>query len=217
MINPVTCNSNVSFNGIVKVKRVLCNGEVTNDPKIIDSALRKFRRVLLKQADTPENTEKLSIIRKMYNLLDPDYTIPETKVMGNSRSFLTRIRNRMNYFIASGNDAERLNIAGKDIGRTNKFVEMDFGTRKGYISESSNQAARQSYRNTKDEIAERYSLKKEQPAIVLKTVSGKKGKIDLLSISFEPKISIKVPETPQNSPKPKAVQTDFMKILFPNK
>ena len=67
MISPVNSNNNVSFGGIVRVKEVFCDGMLTKDGKKIDSALRKFRRVLLKQSDTPENTTKLDAIRKAYS------------------------------------------------------------------------------------------------------------------------------------------------------
>ena len=207
MINSVNSN-NVSFGGIVRVK-VFKDGVFSSDSKVIDSALRKFKRVLLKQADTPENTAKLSKIREAYHALDADYFIPAKKVTGESRSFLTRIRNKFKYFIVSGKDAEKLSDAGRDIGKTNKFLELDFGTRNGAVSEGRNLVARSNYTDLKDDIAVTYASKKIKPEITLYTVSNPKSKnggIELSSISFYPKIKKQAPK--------KYVQTNFMNALF---
>ena len=225
MILPISSN-NVSFGGIVKVKAIFKDGQITHDDKIINSALTKFTNVLKKRTDTAENTVKLDSIRNIYAMLDKDYIAPTEKIKGNTKCFLATIKTGNKRFIVTGKEAEDLAEAGKNIGRTGKILEMDFGTRNGAVSQGRNEAARLDYRALKDEISLRYTLGKEKPSIILYTITSKKGKksgIELSKIGFEPKIILKQTHKPQlttkisneeAAKKDKYIQSDFLNKLF---
>ena len=211
MISPVSLNNNVSFGGIVRVKAVFNNGVLSNDDKVIKSAVDRFKKVLLKQDETPN----ADTVRQIYAKLDPDYIIPAEKVKGGTSSILTTRKSGECRFIMSGPEAEELKSAGKNIGRTDKIVELNTGSDNSDFAMGQNEFARIGYRTLKDEIYYKYFSGQNKPAVILHTATGKRGSVDLIRIGFEPKSVIKEVIPQPKTPPKKGEQTDFMDKLFP--
>ena len=221
MISPINMYNNVSVGGIVRVRAVINNGAVSNDEKIIKSAVNQFKKILLKQKETPN----ADTVRQIYSKLDPDYVIPTEKLTGITSSFLTTRKSGGSRYIISGIDAENLAIAGRDIGRTNKIVEIDVGSKNIGNALGLNESAKSEYWALKGDFSLKNSSVKGRPSIILRTTSGGKGPVELQRIGFEPKSVIyevvppaKPPAvTTAKTPLKKGEQTDFMDKLFPKK
>ena len=212
MITPVSRNSSISFGGIVRVKAVINNGVASNDEKIILSAVKQFKEILLKQKETPN----ADTVRQIYSKLDPDYVIPTEKLTGKTSSFLTTRKSGGSRYIISGIDAKDLAIAGRDIGRTNKIVEIDVGSKNIGNALGLNESAKSEYWALKGDFALKNSSIKGRPSIILRTTSGGKGAVELQKIGFEPKSVIKEVIPQPKTPPKKGEQTDFMDKLFPH-
>ncbi len=186
MISPVNINTNQnqpSFRGIVKVGRVFLNNGVTTDFKAVDTAVKRLKAGLMRQADTETNYETMRVFRYFYKLFDPDYCPPPHKMTGDTRAIMSKVRAKgsSQSFIVSGEEAKDVANSGVDIGRK-RALETNYPKKENIGSE---ERARNGYREGKSEIECKFYSSKTHPQITIYTQTDKNGVIRLKSAKIE--------------------------------
>lgn len=186
MISAINGNTSgrVSFGGIVKVAAVIHDGVPTHDYKIINKTLRKVKKLMLMQMDSPENQERFSALRKMYAFFDPDYKIPVEKVNGETRHIFAKIKSGFQYFLVTGPDAADVSCAGEYIGSSRKLARMTQDTASGGLNYQKSKAALQNYHSVKDEIARNFKNRPQHPTLTIYTTSKFKGGVGILKMNM---------------------------------
>lgn len=188
-------SNNVSFNGITKLGNVFVDGVLSCDEKIVEKNLRKFKKILLTQADTLENSKHLAALRNGFSEIDKDYFPPRVPIKGSSKYFLSRMKSHNDYYFLSANDAEVFAESGYSIGKTSKFQ-----------SPFKNEAARLYYGILKNILVTKYDNLSQKPFfnLFLKTNNLKKiDNIELEKVYFYPSgktFFINPPTTPPIKP-----------------
>ena len=186
MISAINYNTNsrISFGGVVKVASVIHDGVPTQDLKIINRALKKVKKLMLMQLDTPQNTDRLSAYRKMYANFDSDYTIPQEKVVGETRHIFAKIRSGLQYFLVTGPDAADVACAGKCIGSSRKLAKLTQDTNSGRINLQKSENALSNYHSVIHNIARKFRQDPQHPTITIHTTSKFKDGVGILKINM---------------------------------
>lgn len=103
-------NNSPNFTGVVPV-RVFVDGRQTFDEKLIKSATRKLTSALIKPQENPNLTE-------LFSKFDPQYKKGGYPQDARPSDFFRLIIDRYRgTFLTTGQQTERLNELGKDIGK----------------------------------------------------------------------------------------------------
>ena len=176
-INP--CTSPLSFKGVVKVSLVLDGDTPSNDKKVINSATKQLKAILMKKADTPTTKENNELLRKIYNYFDTDYQIPEEAPEGDARDIFAKVRTGKygnEVYLVSKDDAALVAKSGKNIGSKKALEKID-ESKTGIA-----QQAKDKYFSVKEEIASRYYNSKYRPNIYLYTIRDKNNIVRLVGV-----------------------------------
>lgn len=179
-MNSLNINSiSPSFKGIVKVSLVFDGDKPSTDKKVIDSAARQLKAILMKKTDSPEDNENNDKIRKIYNYFDNDYVIPAFPPQGDARDAFTKVRTGKygnEVYLVSGNDAAIVSSMGKNIGDAESQEKTDESNTEHV------QQAKDKYHAVKKTIASKYYRSERRPNIFLYTVRDKKNIPRLIAV-----------------------------------
>ena len=193
MISPINSNS-PSFNGIVKIRAILKDGNiskdlksienaiVTNDPKFINAATKQLKAILLDK-DVPvvsKLKEKLApnyeLFRRIYGHFDPDYRkIDLSEVWKDGRDVFCNNKTGTQRFLLSGTDAASVARKGEYVGEQRVLERRsDEFTGAGEI------AAKEYHANKASKVLNYLTSSPNHPTITLYTRLDKTGKHPIL-------------------------------------
>ena len=166
-----------SFGGIVRVGKVVLDGSESRNFKVIDTAVKRLKAVLMRQTDTKDTFVRNSAFRKDYSNFDFDYIPPYCKLNGDTRHIMSKVRPKgsQETFIVTGHDADMIADSGVDIGRKRALERVS----EGYKNYGAEENARVDYRDTKDLIADKFHERKLHPQVTIYTETDRKGVIRL--------------------------------------
>ena len=98
-------NNSPSFNGIVKLRTVFLDNVLSTDKKVIDSATRGLKAVLIKEPDNKGLALNYKVFKKIYGYFDEDYARLSIPSYGDNRHVFAKVRTGKDVFLVSGSDA----------------------------------------------------------------------------------------------------------------
>lgn len=174
-------NNSPSFNGIVKLRTVFLDNVLSTDKKVIDSATRGLKAVLVKEPDNKGLELNYEVFKKIYGYFDKDYARLSIPSYGDNRHVFAKVRTGKDVFLVSGSDAADVAVSGRNIGGK-RALERDYYSRN--VAGSARRAT-EDYHSMKSEIAARYLTNPLQPTITLYAQKDKKGIVRLVAARME--------------------------------
>lgn len=138
MISAVNPSQGQNFGSVVRIDKVIVNGNLISDPKEVNSVVNKFLKDLMKQ--NKKESSNASVIRDTFASQVHDYKIPSNyeKPLDSLVSIGSKIakiedKQKHIFYFLTGNHMRKLCDAGSEIRKVRSFHSGDKAAEKGAL------------------------------------------------------------------------------------